>query len=180
MITPDPTTALQTLRDADIARADSAACTALLGELKKLRGWVDAVDAQITARLAMLHDTDGAAPAADVHARCGGVSAAEGRRKERRATVIDAAPSFGDALANGSIGAEHVDALANATVKLDDQVRAELFDMEAALLADATRLSPERFVFASRWSMFSRSARGSACKTCSSQATGARSRFRQR
>jgi len=145
MGTPDPTTSLHTLRDADIATADSTACTALLGELRRLRGWVDAREAAITARLEVLHDSAGAAPAADVHARHGGVSAAEARRKQRRAAVIDAAPSFGDALADGTIGAEHVDALANATAKLDDDVRGELFTMTDDLLADAERLSPERF-----------------------------------
>ncbi|HEY5662692.1 MAG TPA: HNH endonuclease [Ilumatobacter sp.] len=145
MTSPDPTVVLQRLRGADIGAADSSACRSLLDDVRRLRGWVDAVDTRITARLVVLHDTAGAAPAADVQTRCGGVSAAEGKRKERRATVIDAAPSFGDALAHGSIGAEHVDALANATAGLAADVRDQLFDMHAALLADARRSSPERF-----------------------------------
>ncbi|MEZ5298870.1 MAG: DUF222 domain-containing protein [Ilumatobacteraceae bacterium] len=54
-------------------------------------------------------------------------------------------PSFEDALGAGEIGAEHVDALASATAKLDDGVKSELFGREADLLDDARRLSPEEF-----------------------------------
>ena len=43
------------------------------------------------------------------------------------------------------IGAEHVDALANATSKLDQPVRDALFGCEDDLLADAGRMSPETF-----------------------------------
>lgn len=127
------------------ATADSAACADLLRDLKRVRGWLDAVEAQVSSRMRELYATDGAAPAADRHARCGGVSAGEGRRKERRAEAIEHAPSFGEALAEGRIGAEHVDALASATTKLDESVKAELFDTVDELLADATGMSPEQF-----------------------------------
>jgi hypothetical protein len=137
--------ALEALDGADIAAADSAACSDLLGHAKRLRGWVDAVEARVTARIRTLHAEAGAAPATDLHTRCGGVSSAEGRRKERRSETIDEAPSFGDALATGTIGAEHVDALANATARLDDDTKAALFGLEDDLLADAAAMSPEKF-----------------------------------
>jgi hypothetical protein len=73
------------------------------------------------------------------------VSAAEGKRKDRRSKTIDEAPSFGDALASGDVGAEHVDALAAATSKLDDDVKSALLDREDDLLADASRMTPEQF-----------------------------------
>jgi hypothetical protein len=73
------------------------------------------------------------------------VSSAEGKRKERRSKTLDEAPSFGDALAAGAIGAEHVDALANATAQLDDDLKAAVLEHENELLADATSLSPEQF-----------------------------------
>ena len=137
--------ALEALDTADVASSDGAGCTDLVGAIRKVRGWVDAVEARVTSRMRELHDTAGAAPPADLHTRCGGVSSAEGRRKERRSEAIEQVPSFGDALAVGVIGAEHVDALANATAKLDDHVRDALFDMEDELLDDATRMTPERF-----------------------------------
>ena len=137
--------ALAALDGADVAASDGAGCTDLLGAIRKVRGWVDAVEARVTSRMRELHDTAGAAPASDLHTRCGGVSSAEGKRKERRSEAIEQAPSFGDALADGAIGAEHVDALASATAKLDDEVRDALFDLEDELLDDATRMTPERF-----------------------------------
>ena len=65
--------------------------------------------------------------------------------KERRSGVIDAAPGFGEALESGQIGTAHVDALANATAKLDESVRNELFDRAEDLLDSARSQSPERF-----------------------------------
>jgi Domain of unknown function (DUF222) len=142
----DPGAALARLQAAAIDDADSEVCDELLLHVRRVRGWVDAVEARITSRVRELHAIgDGAAAAADLHTKCGGVSSAEGKRKERRSETLDEAPSFGDALAAGTIGAEHVDALANATAKLDDDVKAAVFDHEGDLLADAARLSPEQF-----------------------------------
>ena len=90
-------------------------------------------------------ETTGSAPATDAHGRHGGVSAAEGKRKERRSKTIDDAPSFGDTLAEGAIGAEHVDGLANATAKVDDDVRSQLLADESALVGEAASMTPEEF-----------------------------------
>jgi len=113
-----PFVAVGVLRRVTIDDADAATCEALIGTIRQLRGWVDSVEVTLTSRMRQLHDTAGGAPAADLHSRCGGVSSAEAKRKERRSETIDDAPLFGDALANGAVGAEHVDALANATSKL--------------------------------------------------------------
>ena len=129
----------------DVSTADPAGCAAVLGATRRLRGWIDVVEANVTRRMIQLHDEEGGAPAADQHSRCGGVSAAEGKRKERRSKTLDEAPSFEDALGAGEIGAEHVDALANATARLDDDVKDQLLDREDDLLDDARRLSPEEF-----------------------------------
>ena len=138
-------TALRTLESADVTSTGSVGCGELLAQARVIRGWVDAFEAQVTSRMRALHDAEGAAPAADQHTRCGGVSAAEGKRKERRSETLDDAPSFADALAGGEIGAEHVDALANATAKLDDDARHDLFALEADLLDDARSMSPDTF-----------------------------------
>ncbi len=138
-------TAVEAFGQVDMSSADEATCRALLEHNRRGRGWFDAADAALTSRLAVLYETAGGAPPADLHTRCGGVSAAEGKRKERRSRAIDDAPSFGDALATGAIGAEHVDALANATSKLDDEVRYAVLDCEADLLDDARSMTPEKF-----------------------------------
>ena len=129
----------------DATAADSATCAAVLADLRRSRGWIDAVEARFTSRMRQLADTAGAPPAAAEHTRHGGVSAAEGRRKERRSKAIEQAPSFGGALADGTIGSEHVDALANATATLDDAIKTELLAGEADLLADAAEMTPEQF-----------------------------------
>ncbi len=130
---------------ADASSADADQIERMLGDLQLVQGWKDAVEASLTSRLGVLAETAGGPPPADLHTTCGGVSAAEGKRRERRSKTIDQAPSFGEALAAGRIGAEHVDALANATAKLDEAVKNALFDHSDDLLADATRVSPEKF-----------------------------------
>ena len=145
MSSGDPAAELTVVLAADVAVADPAGCARVLGATRRLRGFIDVVEAGVTRRMMQLHAGQGAAPAADVHAKTGGVSAAEGKRKERRSKTLDEAPSFEDALGAGEIGAEHVDALANATSKLDDDVKGQLFDREDDLLDDAKRLSPEEF-----------------------------------
>lgn len=146
MTTPsDPSVILAGLQAAAIDIADSAGCAGLLGEVKRVRGWLDAYEARISRRLRELHDQHGAAPVADEHARCGGVSAEEGRRKERRAKTLDDVPAFDAALAEGEITAEHADALAAATATLKPELKAELLEREADLLADAKAMRPDRF-----------------------------------
>ncbi|MEQ8436459.1 MAG: DUF222 domain-containing protein [Ilumatobacter fluminis] len=145
MSSPDPAAELAAIFAVDVAAADPTGCATVLGATRRLRGFIDQVEAGVTRRMIELHEHQGAAPAADVHARTGGVSSAEGKRKERRSKTLDEAPSFEDALGAGEIGAEHVDALANATAKLDDDVKDQLFDREDDLLDDARRLSPEEF-----------------------------------
>ncbi len=140
-----PHSALAALSGVELAGADSAACTQMLTSARQMRGWLDSVEAQVTSRVTELHDTAGGAPAADLHSRCGGVSAAEGKRKERRSKTIEQAPSFGEALGDGTIGAEHVDALSNATTRLDDDTTKKLLNLEDQLLADAAAMSPEKF-----------------------------------
>ena len=142
---PVLTQALAVLDGADIAASDDAGCVDLLSSIKKVQGWLSSTEARVTSRMRELHATSGCMPASDRHSLNGGVSSPEGKRKERRSEAIDAAPSFGEALADGTIWAEHVDALANASAKLDDEVKEQLFGHEDELLADARTMSPEQF-----------------------------------
>ncbi len=143
--------AVEALDAADLAAADTAVCIDLLRDVRRTRGWLDAVEARISSRMRELSTvTPGSAgPAAtavsDLHGAVGGVSAAEGRRRERRSKALDDAPSFADALETGKIGAEHVDALANATTGLDDTIKAELLEQQESLLAAAASKTPEEF-----------------------------------
>jgi hypothetical protein len=136
--------ALTAMDGADVGVATPGECSELLGHTRMLRGWLDAFEAKVSSRLSEHHAAGQSAPAADTHTKCGGVSAAEGRRKERRSKTINDAPQFGDALAVGGIGAEHVDALAAGTSRLDDVIKAALLGQDD-LLEAARSQTPEQF-----------------------------------
>ena len=143
--------AVEALERADLAAADTAVCADLLRHVRRTRGWLDAVEARISSRVRDLStvapEASGPADTAvsDLHGAVGGTSAAEGRRRERRSKTLDDAPSFADALENGKVSAEHVDALANATTGLDEAIKTELLADQESLLAAATSRSPEEF-----------------------------------
>ncbi|MEI6403477.1 MAG: HNH endonuclease [Actinomycetota bacterium] len=141
----DVIAAMEVLGAADVACADPAACAVLLGEVRRVRGWLDATEARVTSRLNELSAALGTAPAADVHVRASGVSAGEGRRKERRADTLTQVPVFAEALSAGQVGTEHVDALAAAVAVLDDDTRTALFDRDLSLLGIAMHSTPEQF-----------------------------------
>ena len=140
--------AVGALDGADIATASTGQCVDLLRQVRNARGWLDAVEAQISSRMRDIATTvtPGAdAGIADIHGAVGGVSAAEGRKRDRRAKTLDDAPSFSDALAAGQIGAEHVDGLANALATATDDIKADLLAEQSSLLAAATTKTPEEF-----------------------------------
>ena len=130
---------------ADVGAADSAVCADLLRQAKRVRGWLDLFEARVTSRMTELYEQRSGPPAAAEHGRHAGVSAAEGLRREKRSKAIEDAPSFGDALASGSIGAEHVDALANAVASTTGDVQAEFLAEHDRLAATAAALTPEQF-----------------------------------
>lgn len=140
-----PIAALQALDGLAVAGADAVACQRWLREAKRVRGFVDAVEAQVTARLEVLAAQGEAFGATDTHVNCSGVSAAEAERRRRRAQALDRAAGFGEALATGSVSAEHVDVLAAATHRLADGVRDDVFAHSGELLERARSTSPDRF-----------------------------------
>jgi hypothetical protein len=141
----DPALALQAMLSERVDGFDAERAVEALGDVKVVRGFIDRYEASVTSRLGTLHEQGASAPASDVHTRNSGVSAKEAHRKERRAKALDQAPSMASALADGAIGAEHADALANATIRLDDDVKASFFDHDSDLAKDAGRMTPEEF-----------------------------------
>lgn len=141
----DPALALEAMLVDDVGAIDAVRAGEALADVKVVRGFIDRYEAAVTTRLQQLYEQGASAPAADLHTRNGGVSAKEARRKERRAAALDRAPAIADALAAGTIGAEHADALANTTGRLADDVKASFFDHDADLARDAARMTPEEF-----------------------------------
>jgi hypothetical protein len=141
----DPVLALTAIVAADIDAFDADRGAGALADVRVVRGFIDRFEAAVTSHLRRLHERCESAPAGDLHTRNGGVSAKEARRKERRAKALEQAPAVADALAAGAIGAEHADALANVTNRLDEAVTSSFFDHQEDLARDASRMTPEQF-----------------------------------
>ena len=107
MSSPDPAAELAAVFAVDVTTADPTSCAQVLGATRRLRGWIDRVEAGVTRRMIELHEREGAAPAADVHTQTGGVSSAEGKRKERRSNFFDPAVSLKHGVRDADIGESH-------------------------------------------------------------------------
>ena len=138
--TPDPLTTLEALVACDPGSMTLTDVIAATRQVKGVRGWLDGIEARLGSRSRELE-----APVADLFSRNAGVSAAEGRQKDRRSKALEDAPGFVDALTQGAVTAGHADALANATDRLDDATRSSFFDREGELLDRATTSTPEQF-----------------------------------
>lgn len=75
----------------------------------------------------------------------GQVSASRARTEARRADVAAALPELGEALAEGAVGPEHLDAVARASRGLDPSEQIALHQRERDLLAAARRMPVDAF-----------------------------------
>jgi hypothetical protein len=141
----DPHADLAAVLACDVATRGIADLIGALGSVRRVRGLLDSAEAAINTRLTELHEQGAGAPASDVLARNAHISANEAARRERRAKALAKTTAFGDALATGSVTAEHADVLADLTTKLTDTVRDSFFDLDQQLATTAAGLSPERF-----------------------------------
>ena len=144
-VATDPHLDLAALLACDVNGLGPADTITNLHRVRRLRGFLDRIEADLTNHSNELYEDGQGAPAADVLSRNQNVSAAEGRRRERRAKALAKTKAFGEALAEGKVSAEHADALANATAKLDDKLTEQFFEREPDLLAKATASTPEQF-----------------------------------
>lgn len=132
----------------DVCDADEL--DALTASVAELRAWCDALQVRIARRQrALAAEGRGVEPASSI-ARHGRVSGKEARTAADRERVCTSMPAFEDALASGSIGAGHVDALACATKRLDETAAAEFVACSDDLLADAERLGVDAFARSAR------------------------------
>jgi Domain of unknown function (DUF222) len=111
----------------------------------RVRGWLDAVDGRISVRAAELADQGRGEAAATVLAGGGRRSKRDAEAAAARGAVCQRMPQLGVALADGTIGAGHVDAVAKAARHLDDDAKAALAGHAAALVNAAASMEPERF-----------------------------------
>ncbi len=130
--------------------ADPDQCTAdrlsvLVRRSLRVRGWLDSLDARIAVAATRLASEGRSADAATVLGGGGRRSRRDADAAAARGAVCEKLPAVGTALAEGTVSAGHVDALANATRQLDDDAKDRLAGHEQALVAAAGSMSPEQF-----------------------------------
>ena len=108
----------------------------------RLRGWLDAIDARIAVRAARLAEQGGSADAATVLAGGGRRARRDAEAAAQRGAVCASMPRVGEALAEGTVTAGHVDALARAVRHLDDDGKQRLVGHEDALISAAASMTP--------------------------------------
>lgn len=122
------------------SQLDACDAQVRLGDVARVRGWLDGVEAQLAARLDVLRRDD--ASSLDVPAA---VSAAQrssrphGERARRRGRTLGSLPGLGDALAKGEASGEHVDAVAGALSGLPAEQRRQVAAAHGDTIAELAR-----------------------------------------
>jgi hypothetical protein len=133
------------VRDTDPDVLDADGLAVLLRQFAELRAWCDARQVRATRRQRALAAEGRANEPRGSLANHGRQSTREAAAADEREAVCSAMPGFEDALADGAVSSGHVDAIANATMGLSDEERAEFCDAADDLLADAERQGVDAF-----------------------------------
>jgi hypothetical protein len=129
----------------DVEHACSGELSAGFSNIRLIRSWLDAKEAEFARRQDLLAATVGARPAADALAQGRKISRRTAERAAARAATLGETPEIARQLAKGNISGEHVDALTSAARSLDDDRRSELLDLDGELALMAASKTPEQF-----------------------------------
>jgi|GEM_PF-6031956 len=125
--------------------SDSTQCASLLGQLNRLRSWVESSSLAVTARLNDLAvATPGIFPEQMV-ADATRVSLSQAIQPFRRAAAVELLPEFSAALSAGAVNVDHVDVLARSIAGLDDDTKLRLAERDDFLTDTATRTTSGEF-----------------------------------
>ena len=125
--------------------SDSAQCAVLLGQLNRLRSWVESRSLAVTARLNELAvEAPGIFPEQMV-ADATRVWLPRAIQPFRRAAAVDLLPEFGAALSAGEVNVDHVDVLARSIAGLDNDTRQRLAERDDFLTEVAMRTTSGEF-----------------------------------
>ena len=133
------------LADTDPATCDRSGLASLVTASQRVRSWLDAFDVRVAVHAARLAAEGSCEPASLLLAGGGRRSAREADAAARRATVCAQLPEVHDALAAGQMSAGHVDAVARLAGELGDAARAELHDLQSAVVRSASVMPVETF-----------------------------------
>jgi len=137
--------ALELLGGADIESMERDELDSVIAARGVIIAFTDSIELRIARRSRRLAEQGRSEDAADVlrdgGRRSGRAAAAAAGREE----ACEQLPSFGDALGDGTVTSGHLDALANANSKLDDEQKQQLAAREQELLAKARNSTVEAF-----------------------------------
>jgi hypothetical protein len=111
----------------------------------ELRSWLDAFEVRCARRSRELAAEGTAPPPESLLGTAGRRSSKDAATVTERDRVCAATPGFEEALCTGAVSGGHVDALAHATRRLDEELRAEFFSHQDLLLDAAATLSVDAF-----------------------------------
>jgi len=137
--------ALGLLAAADIESMNRADLDAVVKARRDVISFTDAVEIRIARRSRQLAAEGRSEPASDVLREDGKRSARDAAAAAGREKACEQLPTFENALGDGEVSSGHLDALANATAKLDDAAKAEFVGHESDLLDKARTTSVETF-----------------------------------
>ena len=128
--------------DPDVMDADELA--AYLSQIGQVTSWCESLRVRAVRAQRRLAADGRADDPRNTLARSG-QSSKDAKAAAEREAICTALPSFEEALAEGTVAAGHVDAVANATRNLADDVRSDFMACADDLLADATRQGVDAF-----------------------------------
>jgi len=137
--------AIERMAAADIESMDRQSLDGVTAARRTVVAFCDAIDIRVARRSRQLAAEGRSEPPADVLRERGRRSGRDAAAAAGREEACDQLPSFEDALGDGSVTAGHLDALANATSKLNDTDRTEFASHEGDLLKHAKKNSVEAF-----------------------------------
>jgi hypothetical protein len=137
--------AMEALLASEPEVADRDELAACVQTVRELRSYLSAYELRCTRRGRELAAEGRAEPASSLLGNEGQLSSRDAEQAAERERAATSAPSFEDALAEGTLSAGYLDALAAATKGLTDEQRAEFMTFEAVLHAAASTMSVDAF-----------------------------------
>lgn len=142
---PDVIISMKQLRRAvaksDLSCHDASGLRSLISELRLTERSLTALNIKAGQRSNALAAEGKAPDAEETLLGTGDVSGSTARRERDRGRIADAIPELGNALDDGKIGGEHLDAVSNAAKGLDPELR-PLFDACAGDLVNRSDNTP--------------------------------------
>jgi len=125
--------------------AEAAAIRRITNEARSTERALDSVLIEVAQRTDQLAAAGTSVDACEALLGVGEVSGGTARRESARARLARSMPQLGDALAAGTVGGEHLDAIARASAQLDEQEQTALEARQGELASAAERLPVDAF-----------------------------------